>query len=138
MKLFIATEARVYIVGDRYYASNPLCKVLERYHRFFGSIVLCTRFERKEHKNELSPMFEEATDYINEIVCIGTLNDVVVGKYDQEIENYEGMMSDMEDLELEVPEEIDASENMTIHTPAETTGAETTPKEDPVKKKTEE
>lgn len=83
MKIFIATEARVYIVGNHYYASNPLCKVLERYHRFFGEFVLCTRLQRKKSKDELSPLFEEATHYIHETVNIDSLSGVVVGKYDK-------------------------------------------------------
>lgn len=86
MKIFIATEARVYIVGNQYFASNPLCKVLERYHRFFGDFVLCTRFQRKENKNELSQMFEDATHLIHETVSVDSLNGVVVGKYDKVIE----------------------------------------------------
>ena len=86
MKVFIATENTISLVGDRIFLSNAFCKVIERYHRFFGNVVLCTRSEKKEI-NDISDIYREGTGFIDELVQIDSLKTFVQGKHNKSIEN---------------------------------------------------
>lgn len=86
MKIFIATETRVYKVGERLYTSNSFRVVLERYHKAFHEVVLCTRLQNVD-KNDLPKSYEDATDFVDDTVELSNLKEVVFGKKDKQIQN---------------------------------------------------
>ena len=81
MRIFIATETKVYIVNGRLYTSNSFHKVIERYHNAFKEVVLCTRISEIE-QSKLPKSYEDALDCIEETVNLSDLKDVALGKYD--------------------------------------------------------
>ena len=86
MKIFIATETRVYIVDERLYTSNSFRVVLERYHKAFHDVVLCTRFLNVD-KSDLPKSYEDATDFIDNTVELANLKEIVFGKKDKQIQD---------------------------------------------------
>ncbi len=81
MRVFIATETKIYKVNNNIYTSNSFRKVLERYYNAFHEIVLCSRITSIE--SELLPKsYEEATSLINETVELDDLKGVALGKAD--------------------------------------------------------
>lgn len=86
MKVFIATENTISKVGDRLFLSNAFCKVIERYHRFFEHVVLCTRCENKTI-DDITDIYREGTEIIDELIQIGSLKTFVQGKHNRAIED---------------------------------------------------
>ena len=86
MRIFIATETKVYRIKERLYTSNSFHKVIERYHSAFRDIVLCTRISDIEQAN-LPKSYEDATDCIEKAVELNNLKDAALGKYDAKIRN---------------------------------------------------
>ena len=86
MRIFIATETKVYRINDRLYTSHSFHKVIERYHNAFKEIVLCTRISYLEQAN-LPKSYEDATDCIEEAVELSNLKDAALGKYDAKMRN---------------------------------------------------
>lgn len=84
MKIFIATETKVYKVNERLYTSNSFHKVLERYHNAFMDITLCTRISSVKME-ELPKSYEDATDSIERTLELNSLREVILGKRDGEI-----------------------------------------------------
>ncbi len=84
MKIFIATETKVYKVNERLYTSNSFHKVLERYHNAFMNITLCTRISSIKME-ELPKSYEDATDSIENTLELNNLKEVALGKRDHEI-----------------------------------------------------
>ncbi|MGI6264930.1 MAG: glycosyltransferase family 4 protein [Acutalibacteraceae bacterium] len=81
MKLFIATETKVFFTPDqRLYTSNSFKKVLERYHRAFGAICLCTRIQKCDAA-DLPPSYEDATAFAKETLPITSLKNAFLGKH---------------------------------------------------------
>ena len=81
MKIFIATEAKVYRVKGELYTSNSFHKVIERYHNAFKEVVLCTRISEIE-QSMLPKSYEEASDCVEETIDLSSLKDALLGKYD--------------------------------------------------------
>lgn len=84
MKIFIATETKVYRVNERLYASNSFRKVLERYHQAFGDITLCTRISGIKME-DVPKSYEDATDCIEDTLELNSLKEVALGKRDREM-----------------------------------------------------
>ena len=84
MKIFIATETKMYRVNGRLFASNSFHKVLERYHNAFENNTLCTRISNIKME-ELPKSYEDATDCIEETLELNSLKEVALGKRDGEI-----------------------------------------------------
>lgn len=77
MKIFIATETKVYRVSSRLYTSNSFRTVLERYHAAFHEIVLCTRISTI-NMDKLPKSYEDATNCIDDTVELTGLKEAVV------------------------------------------------------------
>lgn len=84
MKIFIATETRVYLVGDKLYTSNSFRVVLERYHKAFQEVILCTRLLNVD-KNNVPKSYEDATEFVDNTVGLANLKEIVFGKRDKQI-----------------------------------------------------
>ena len=86
MRIFIATESRIYKIGDNYYANNSFRKTLERYYKAFGNVTLCTRIIESA-KDNLPVTYEFATDIISDTIIIPNLEGVAIGKHNNVMEN---------------------------------------------------
>ena len=84
MKIFIATETKVYIVSGKLYASNSFRVVLERYHKAFHDVILCTRI-LNIGVNDLPKSYEEVTDFVDDTVGLANLKEIIFGKKDKQI-----------------------------------------------------
>lgn len=60
MKVLLVTEVRIYVINDKYYASESFSKILKRYHTKFGKITLLTRLI---YTNQIPKGYKDITDY---------------------------------------------------------------------------
>lgn len=70
MKVFIATDTKMYIVNNRCYVDNSFLPIIYRYSNYFGKIILCTRIVST---NEKPNFCEEITPYIEKYIGIESL-----------------------------------------------------------------
>lgn len=82
MKVFIATDIRVILCGGRIYARGQHSTILRRYYTTFGSIVLCSRFQRVERMTEEC---EDITPIVADTIEMPSLAKMLLGRCDVEM-----------------------------------------------------
>ena len=80
MKIFIATETILHKYENKLFLSNSFTKVIARYKNNFGEITLATRVV-KSSSDKLPDAYVDATKYIDNLVEIKSLSEVLLGKY---------------------------------------------------------
>jgi len=88
MRIFIATDVTVFQCGDMMYAQEKHATIFKRYFDAFGKIILCARVKVID---TLSKGYIEITQTLDNIIAIGSLFKMLLGKYDckmqEEIQN---------------------------------------------------
>ncbi len=88
MRIFIATDVTVFQCGGDIYAQEKHATIFNRYYCAFGKIVLCARVKVIE---TLSNGYIDITQFLDNVVVIGSLSWMLLGKYNskmqQEIQN---------------------------------------------------
>ncbi len=92
MKIFIATEAKIYLIDDRLYSTNSFRIVLKRYHDAFQEVILCSRIYHADISS-LPGRYEEITSLVSETVNVRTLKEAALGKHDAEMRQQIGKCS---------------------------------------------
>ena len=69
-RAFLITEVRIYKVKDHYYADESFAKIIERYKKGFGKIVLATRILNEQ---EVRKGFIAIDDHCRAFLNIGSL-----------------------------------------------------------------
>lgn len=82
MKALIASEFRCTIYNGEYYLAPKAYSIYKRYSDAFGKIFVCSRFVET---NTLKAGYKKA-DFIDKIINIKSLQKVLLGFYDKEIE----------------------------------------------------
>ena len=79
MKTVIATDATLYICGERYFCATQISTILKRYYVKFGRFIICGR---TVYVNEVTSSHEDVTDMISEVVSINSFGRTMLGLYD--------------------------------------------------------
>ena len=82
VKVFIATEVRIYRVNNHYYADAPFAKIIERYSKNFGKVTLATRILDDDKKKK---GYVQIDDYCCEFDGIGSLRGFLLKKTPDQI-----------------------------------------------------
>ena len=83
MRVFMATDFRIVIKNNKYYAKEKFSTNLMRYYESFGKIDLFCREDNVSNEMELV----DITKYINSVFIADSLLKVMLGKYNKEINN---------------------------------------------------
>ena len=82
MKVLVASDNRIYLINGNYFASNSFQKVILRYKRYFGAVVICTRVICTNLDNDIPDSYVNISDITTEIFNIKSLLGVFFGKRD--------------------------------------------------------
>ena len=85
MRVFVAGESILYRVDNELYAKNSFSKVLERYHKAFGNVIICTRIYEID-KKDLPVTYEYVSRLVQETLAVGSLLNVALGRVDKAME----------------------------------------------------
>lgn len=77
MKLFIATDFRIYLKNERIFISNKAFTIIKRYHEAFGDIILCTRTTNKIP----DASWYDATDILYKVIPMNSLKELYTSKF---------------------------------------------------------
>ena len=73
MKVLVASDNRIYLINGNYFASNSFQKVILRYKRYFGAVVICTRVICTNLDNDIPDSYVNISDITTEIFNIKSL-----------------------------------------------------------------
>ena len=77
----IATEVRIYVVNNKYYADPSFSKIIERYYNKFGTINLFTRVIKEE---KLRNGYSDITSYLNKVFNIVSISKFYIKSFSDE------------------------------------------------------
>lgn len=82
MNVLIASDNKIFLVKGNYFASNSFQKVISRYKKYFGNIVICTRVILCNDDASIPNSFVNINDITTEVFSINSLLNVFFGKCD--------------------------------------------------------
>lgn len=84
MKTFIATETIMYKSENELFVSNSFKRILERYKKNFGTIILCTRVYTRK-RIEIPESYDVVTGIIDRYIEIKSLTSFIKGEHNSYI-----------------------------------------------------
>lgn len=83
MKIFVATDIKVFFYNGKILANSKHSTILKRYYHAFGKIVLCSRCCTVEEEQK---GFVDISDIIDSVVEVGSLYEMFLNKHNKKIE----------------------------------------------------